>query len=232
LSAFFCKMARMKKNIAIGVTVLAGAAAVVGSLKTSSTGVPMGAPAASPSGVMVANETGTDATVYVAFGADSKVGPAEWPGCPSSGLVCQFPLAAHASKALPTGGKYLNATMSLDAPVGCGSTKAELNVNNPNWFDVVDVSLVDGFNKPVQIELKDSSGMHTFEAKAATGNEKALGVYPNGCDICVAREHPPCGIQPGKDGCKAGSQFNPEPPCQYQSATKGGGSTIKVSLLP
>ena len=68
--------------------------------------------------------------------------------------------------------------------------------------------------------------------KGMLGNSKLLGVFPLGCDICVARQSPPCGMKPGTDGCKGGTQSNPDVPCQFQGATKSGGSKIRVSLLP
>jgi hypothetical protein len=66
----------------------------------------------------------------------------------------------------------------------------------------------------------------------ASGNESVLGIFPYGCDICVARQAPPCGIPTGSDGCKTGTQSNPAVPCQLQGAVKGGGGTLAVSLEP
>ena len=223
-------MPNMKKTAASIAAVLAGGAAIVGIVRTA----PRGAmSAAAPSTVVVSNDTGNDVVVYFSFGADSVARPANWPFCqPTSELTCNFPLHAHASQDLPLSGQYLNATASFGAAVGCGTTKAELNVNNPRWYDVVDISLVDGYSNPIEIDLTDSSGAHVFgPPHGAQGNEKVLGLYPLGCDICVARQHPPCGMSPGSDGCKTGSQFKPDVPCQYQATSMGGGSTIKVRLV-
>lgn len=177
------------------------------------------------------------ATVYVAFGADSKITADDWAFCTGSGLTCNFPLDG--TRDLPTGGKYLNATLAFNQPVGCGVTKAELNVNNPAWYDVMDVSLVDGYSNNVKItitEKGDSLQTVLGPPKGKTGNEDVFGVFPVGCDLCVQRGAPPCGIPKGPlhgDGCKAtGTQYDPKPPCQYQGATKGGGeSTIVVELV-
>ena len=187
--------------------------------------------AAGKSTVVVVNDTGASAMVYLAFGADSVVLPAAFPFCdtgqPPAPLSCSFRLASKAEQALPLAGAYLNVTMAFDAPVNCGSTKAEVNVNNPAWFDVLDVSLVDGFSNGVEIQ----TGTVMLAAFKGTGNEKALGVYPLGCDVCVARQHPPCGMTPGRDGCKAGSQYAPDVPCQWQGAVKGGGTPVRVVLV-
>ena len=182
------------------------------------------------------NATARDTTVYVSFGSDSVVTSATWTVCKGQPkLTCSFALPQSTTQALPTGGSFLNATIAFGMPVGCGATKAELNLNNPAWaHDTTDVSLVDGFNVPVELVVRDTAGVHTFTAAAATGNEKAIGVFPKGCDICVAREHPPCGISPGTDGCKAGTQYKPEPVCQYQGPERpaGGGSSVTVRVFP
>lgn len=181
--------------------------------------------------VTVQNNTASAATVYVSFGGGSVVQPSQWPFCGDSGS-CQFVLAASgspgSSQSLPLAGQYLNATLAFNSTPTCGSTKAELNVNNPAWYDIVDVSLVDGYSNNVQI---NANGTILGPPNGATGNEKVFGLFPYGCDICVAQQSPPCGISPGGPGCKAGSQYNPSPPCQYQGPVKGGGSTVVVALV-
>jgi hypothetical protein len=221
----------MNKKTGLALGGVALVAAVGGTVALSRAPAPP-PKASAPSTALLDNRSGKDTTVYVAFGADSQVTSESFEFCKGQPkLVCSFPLKAGAVQPLDTGGKYLNGTFSFGASVGCGSTKAELNLNNPKWYDVVDISLVDGFNVPIVMEVHDATGSHTFEAKSISGNEKSMGVYPNGCDICVAREHPPCGMQPGKDGCKGGTQYKPDVPCQYQGPTMSGGSQVTVRLL-
>ena len=178
-------------------------------------------------------------TVYVAFGADSKIQAADWASfcTPNGALNCSFSLTD--SQALPNAqGAYLNATIAFGSPVGCGATKAELNVNNPAWYDTFDVSLVDGYSNKVGMVYTPPASADAGAPVAlgppvgATGNEKVLGVFPFGCDICVAKQNPPCNIPKGTDGCKAGTQNNPTPPCQVQGAVKGGGGALEVVLFP
>lgn len=190
------------------------------------------APFQLPSQVVVVNATDKDTTVYFAFGADSVVLPGAWSFCTAtSALNCSFPLKHGSAKILPSAG-YLNVTITFDAAVGCGTTKAELNVNNPNWYDVVDVSLVDGYSNDILIDFSDAAGNKRLgPVLGKKGNEKNFGVFPLGCDICTARQNPPCGMTPGSDGCKKGTQYNPDVPCQYQGATKGGGANIIVALV-
>lgn len=177
--------------------------------------------------VTVTNETATAEVIYFAFGADSAVLPSAWSFCTATArLNCQFTIGAHASQVLPTPG-YLNTTFAFGAQVSCGTTKAELNVNNPNWYDVADISLVDGYSNKIQIKVNDTL---LGPPVGKEGNEKVLGVYPLGCDICTARQHPPCGMTPGKSGCKLGpDQYHPDVPCQFQGSRRGGGSKIIVS---
>jgi hypothetical protein len=136
-------------------------------------------------------------------------------------------MPASQRRLLPVAGRYLNMTVSFDAPAGCGATKAEVNVNNPAWFDTYDVSLVDGFSNFV---LMVANGTRIFP-RGKTGNEKALGVFPVGCDACVARLSPPCGIAKGAEGCKKGTQYKPDVPCQIQGPVKGGGGSVEVLLV-
>src|SRR5271170_4234746 len=108
------------------------------------------APTPQGTGFTIANPSSGSITVSVAFGSDSVVGPSAWSGCPDSGLICQFTIPAQTNQAMPIAGQYLNATFTMqpigDGGVGCGTTKVELNINNPNWYDIVDLSLVDGYS--------------------------------------------------------------------------------------
>jgi len=190
-------------------------------------------PKGGSSTLSIQNDTDADTTVYVAFGSNSVVLPASWTFCAaSSNLTCSFPLPAHGQKDLPLGllgGQFLNATFAFGAGVGCGSTKAEMTLNNPAWYDVADVSLVDGYSNRIAITV---NGITTLGPPLGRdGNEKVFGLFPYGCDICVARQAPPCGIPTGTQGCKAGSQYAPDVPCQYQGSVMGGGSIVKVSLV-
>lgn len=194
---------------------------------------PKGTDSGSHASLTVANDTSSAATVYVTFGSDSVVGPSYWAFCTVSGLTCSFPIAKNATMKLPLSGSYLNATISFNTVAGCGSTKAELNINNPKWYDIADVSLVDGYSNNIAITVGnlDAGGTVLGPPNGKAGNEKVFGLFPYGCDICVARQAPPCGISKGADGCKTGSQYNPDVPCQYQGTVMGGGSSMTVSLV-
>jgi hypothetical protein len=173
------------------------------------------------------NETDSPTTIYVAFGSNSVVLPANWSTfCSGSDLNCTFPLAAHATQGAPLSGLYLNATVAFDLPVTCGATKAEVNINTPNNTDNYDVSLVDGYSNNIKITVGSTV---IGPPLGQSGNEKVFGLFPYGCDICVARQQPPCGI-PAGDGCKGGTQYNPDVLCQYQAPTQT--AAVKISLVP
>ena len=213
-----------KSDIAVGLlTAAAGIAALSLFVEPERKAAPV------TSLLVVSNETANDAMVYVAFGSNSVVLPKSWPFCkPTSELTCEFPLKANGSRSLPLKGQLLNATLAFNAPVGCGATKAELNLNIPSWYDTADISLVDGWNVDMAIT---ADGTQLGPTKGKGGNELVLGVFPLGCDICVARQQPPCGITPGNDGCKGGTQYNPDVPCQWQGTKMGGGSSISLSIV-
>lgn len=185
--------------------------------------------------VKVTNTTAASTVVYVSFGADSVIKAADWAAfCTATGLLdCHFTLE-HGSRDLPNPkGAYLNLTVSFDG-FGCGATKAEANVNNPKWFDVLDVSLVDGYSNNITMTYTppgaDAGTVTLGPPVGKDGNEQVFGVFPYGCDLCVERQNPPCGIAKGTAGCKAGTQYDPKPPCQYQGAVKGGGGVVEIIL--
>jgi hypothetical protein len=149
----------------------------------------------------------------------------------TSPLNCDFDLTG--TKELPNpNGLHLNMTVAFGGPVACGNTKAEVNVNTPTWYDVMDVSLVDGYSNNVSINYTPPGGTKQVLGPPVgkDGNEKVLGLFPYGCDVCTARQSPPCGIAPGGTGCKAGSQYKPDVPCQVQGTVMGGGGLVEVVL--
>ena len=183
--------------------------------------------------VRITNQQGAAAEVYVNFAADSVLKPTDLPFCRVTGpLNCQFTLAARSSQDFPNPqAKYLNMALAFNAPVTCGSTKAEVLVNNPKWFDILDVSVVDGFNEKVQINLTPTNGTPTQLGPPVgkLGNQKIFGVFPYACTICADIKNAPCG-DAGKGECKLGTESNPDVPCQYQMNEPTG--LVEVLLLP
>ncbi len=224
-------------RLAAALALLLAFAACKPAQKTLAAAAATSSPAGASSGASITIENGTDhlAVVTIVFGSDTVV--KGWPFCKPTGPACSFTLEGKASKALPLGGQYLNATLVFDGRLDgalCGETKAEFNVNNPKWYDILDVSLVDGFSNKMEIIAVEPVGSSTRIGPPAgrDGNEKVFGLYPYGCDICVARQPPmSCGIASGGAGCKGGTQYKPDVPCQYQGSVMGGGTVATVRLL-
>jgi hypothetical protein len=183
--------------------------------------------------VRITNKQSAPARVYINFAADSVLKPTDLPFCEVTGpLNCQFTLAANSSQDIPNPqAKYLNMALSFSAPVTCGSTKAEVLVNNPKWFDILDVSVVDGFNEKIQMNLTPTGGNVTQLGPPVgkLGNQKVFGVFPYACTICAGIKNSPCG-DAGKGECKLGTESNPDVPCQYQMNEPNG--LVEVLLLP
>jgi hypothetical protein len=130
--------------------------------------------------------------------------------------------------------RTLSMSMAFNKPVDCGATKAELTIN-ASKDDVMDVSLVDGFNEKVKMVFTPSLGQPTIAgpANAITGNENIAGVYPYGCDGCAARIAPQkkCGPYPmGNSGCHGGAQYDPKPKCELRLNESNG--IIEIILMP
>lgn len=193
-------------------------------------GVADAQPALDATTLAILNGTDGGTTVYVAFGAGSVVNSTNWATfCTANGnLNCSFPLLPGGAQALPLGGQNLNATFAFGGGVGCGMTKAEVNINTANNADTYDISLVDGWNVDLAVNV---GGQLLGPTVGRAGNEKVFGVFPLGCDICVARQKPPCGFSPGSDGCKAGTQYNPAVPCQYQAPAGPLAATIMLGSI-
>ena len=188
------------------------------------------------------NDSASPTIVFATFGADSKVRPADWSTfCSPVPSGCSFPLASKATRDLPTGGKYLSANLSFNAPGSCAATGVSLGEVTINGaqngkYDTTDISLVNGWNADLEIEV---SGARTLgPTHGAYSGTSTYGVFPNGCDLCVAKQHPPCpwqhpcGSPDGGGlgcGCHAGSQYNPSPVCQVTGVARG--SVVTVVLL-
>jgi len=187
----------------------------------------------------IENRTDASVQVFVAFGSRSIVTSLapDWEFClGDAASACSFSLAENVTRVLPLAGMYFNATISFGAPVVCGTTKAEFDLNSATWYDTMDLSLVDGFNAALGTEVREpnDAGLVTLgPVLHERGNERALGVYPLACDICIARQMPPCGYKRGPSPeCKTGKQDNPDVACQYQgTAMHGADTAVKLVYL-
>jgi len=186
--------------------------------------------------VVLVNNQSSPAGVFINFGADSVINVTNLDGfCDSQStapLNCHHTLAANSSEELPNPDfKYVNLALAFNNPVTCGATKAEVIANNPNWYDIMDVSVVDGFNNKIEIDATARGGTTVKLGPPAgiTGNQLLFGVFPFACTQCAAILNAPCGSN-GPGECHAGTESNPDPPCQYQMNPTDG--KIEVILQP
>ena len=181
--------------------------------------------------VVLTNQQATAADVYITWQSDSAYGNSDWDACNGQAApYCKTSVPANSSVTIPNAvKKYLNLNVSFNKTTfgtsnQCGATLAEVNVNKPTWYAVMDVSVVNGFNEKIQI---NAGGTTLGPAVGETGNEKVFGVFPYGCDGCAKVLAPPCGDDGDKE-CHAGTQSDPDPKCQYQMEESG---TVEIVLV-
>jgi len=189
----------------------------------------------------VQNEKSEPVKVYMTFGGDScitqdniKINGEAGKCEPTLYNECVFTLAKGEKKEIQLELCRANLTFRFNSPEGCGVTKAEANMNVPNGDDFWNISLVDGWNENVRMDIVTSDiGTKTMgPTLGKTGNQQAFGVYPYGCDVCTARQNPPCGIEMGDSECKTPNgvknQYSPDVPCQWNHPRP---NTVTVSVL-
>jgi len=186
--------------------------------------------------IVLVNNQSSAADVFINFGSDSAINVANLGSfCDSQStgsLNCHHKLAAKKSEVLPNPKfKYVNLALAFNHVVDCGATKAEVIANNPSWYDIMDVSVVDGYNNRIEIDATATGKMTVTLGPPAgmKGNQQLFGVFPFACTQCAAILDAPCGSN-GAGECHAGIESNPIPPCQYQMNPADG--MIKVILQP
>jgi hypothetical protein len=187
----------------------------------------------------VKNATRAKVEVYASFAPNSAV--KGWDFCRSVPSGCAFELPAETARDLPTGGNLLSVNFSFGKAGDCagtGTTLGEMTINTGEAKnDTADVSLVNGWNADVEVTISGAQTLGPTDGGASGAG--LFGVYPNGCDICVARQPPlacpwqtPCGSPTDGGapcGCQGGSQYAPSPPCQQTGIAKG--SVVTVVLV-
>jgi len=185
--------------------------------------------------VTIMNNQDQSAEVFISFEATSCVTSEAWSSfcteIDSSDLNCSFTLDANSSQDLPLTDTTCNAmfTIAFNAPPSqfCDKTQVEFNIhsNGADPMDTYDISLVNGFNEPVSV----IDGTEAGPVDCETGNQNVSGVFPLGCDACAERLDPPCGFTPGDNReCHGGTQFDPDPPCQFTQPS-GGNFTVNLN---
>ncbi len=114
--------------------------------------------------IVLVNNQSSAADVFINFASNSVINVTNLGGfCDSQSigsLNCHHTLAANKSEDLPNPDfKYVNLALAFNHVVDCGATKAEVIANNPDWYDIMDVSVVDGFNNKIEIDATEHGKM-------------------------------------------------------------------------
>lgn len=175
--------------------------------------------------ITIYNQTGHAITLWMVFqpGSGGYSLPGSFPGWsmdPGGNpylITTSLAAAGNLVVNFPCTTQYMPINITADAypQTGCSVTQFELNLcagGGPTYTDTYDISLVNGFNYPG--EIKPDSGTPIMVC-CPQPNKTNPGVFPWGCDICTAQS--PSGGSPCPttyNDCKAGTQYNPDPPCQ------------------
>lgn len=151
---------------------------------------------------------------------------------------CTLTLDANGEKTFPSfDNTCLSGNVTFGGYASCpggafpeGTTTAEFTLNPQDGFEVVDISLVNGYSDKVEISMQGgaewSDSVETVKqivSKPLGMNVGNPGVYPKNCTICTALSGSP--VCPG---------FSPTPTCQssaicnVQRGTYGGKVTITL----
>jgi hypothetical protein len=195
----------------------------------------LGGPAPAPAGVSitVSNQLGGDVTVYLGFNGNSFgcYSASDFPCTFNTGnpVVCTFPLASGASQPIDFDqGCKVSPVISVNMiPWGdCPVTMAEFTLAD-NGTDTYDISLVNNLN--VAMSIIPTSGQTIGPVTSPTGNQQAIGVYPQLCTVCNAQDNPPqwpgCPA-PDASQCKTDVAAYP---CQLSQPS---GASYTVNILP
>lgn len=102
-------------------------------------------------------------------------------------------------------------------------TLAEFTLQGGNSRDYADISLVNGFNYPMEITstVTGSPPIKVIRVDSATGNKNKSGVYPLYCDECNKSALPGCTFPPDQSEC------SPDNLCQV-NFPYGGNYTVSI----
>jgi len=97
---------------------------------------------------------------------------------------------------------------------GCPHTLAELTLFGYANQDITDISLVNGFNYPMEL-ASTLPNVQSIRVDHATGNKNTKGVFGLGCDLCNRVDKPPC------PGIADPAECNPKNDCQMWQPNGG-----------
>jgi hypothetical protein len=122
----------------------------------------------------------------------------------------------------PTKGQVSPAFSADQCTWNCPQTIGEFTLQGYASQDITDISLVNGFNYPMEI-TSSRDGVQTIRVDSATGNKNKLGVFPFRCDLCNGSNKPGCNLPPDGTDCSPDNQCH-----LWQPA----GANYTLSILP
>ena len=122
----------------------------------------------------------------------------------------------------PSKGQVSPAFSADQCTWNCPQTIGEFTLQGYASQDITDISLVNGFNYPMQL-ASSNTATPTILVTSSTGNMNKYGVFPLYCDQCDQSVQPGCPVPPDQSECSPNNQ------CQvWQPA----GANYTLSILP
>jgi hypothetical protein len=122
----------------------------------------------------------------------------------------------------PNKGQVSPAFSADQCTWNCPQTIAEFTLHGYGAQDITDISLVNGFNYPMELKSSNAN-VPAVRVDGATGNKNKYGVFPRYCDLCNSSSHPGCPVPPDQSECSPNNQ------CHVWQPT---GANYVLSILP
>ncbi|WP_119342622.1 thaumatin family protein [Facilibium subflavum] len=184
---------------------------------------------------MVANVNPIPSNIIASFKA-LKPYPCLYTKGQGNAQTCNVTIPDGEQQVIPLSG-FSIPTLHLDItggkgqwPLGpCPTTTVEFVLNSNN-ADHYDVSLVNGQNFNVKVTSAAGGKPIILNTDNLAQILQLPGVFPPGCDGCAVSINPPtwpqCPGKVAKSSCKQGTQYNPNPVCQYDSQPISNSYTV------
>ncbi len=196
----------------------------------------VGAPAPEPAGptITISNQQSAQVTVYMGFSGNTLgcYAASDFPFCSfttGNPVVCTFPVTGQGTQVVTFAkGCKVSPAFSVNSVLwgDCPVTMAEFTLDD-GGTDTYDLSLVNDLN--VGMTITPTTGTTIGPISSPTGNQQAIGVYPQLCTTCNGN-----GGAPAWPGCPTpdASQCKSDVasyPCQLSQPS---GASYTVGILP
>jgi hypothetical protein len=226
---------RATRALCAGLVALVASACGGGGGNGGGNGAPAPAPAPTPGvSITIDNQQASAVTVFMGFNGNTLAcyTASDFPFCSfdtGNPVVCSFTLQGTSSQVIGFGnGCKVSPAFSVNSMIwgDCPVTMAEFTLGD-GGTDTYDLSLVNNLN--VGMSIVPTSGTTIGPITSPTGNQQAIGVYPQLCTTCSGN-----GGAPTWPGCPTpdASQCKTDVtdyPCQLSQPS---GASYTVNILP